>query len=156
MISAPSASHETLFFFFSSFFLWPREKVEQVNVAERSIKLSGVDLVDGTPVLDIKPYVPDYDCPRPRDSPGSESAGGDGGVRVAVSGCRDRGSKNKRFGGKAGGYATAAYVLSLIADGLVCTAALATALTTGANNSSSEVWSEERVRAHVRGWATVD
>ncbi|CAN0531712.1 unnamed protein product, partial [Ectocarpus sp. 12 AP-2014] len=36
-------------------------KVEEVNAAARSIKLSGVDLVDGTPVFDIKPYVPDYD-----------------------------------------------------------------------------------------------
>lgn len=95
-------------------FFWPREKVEQVNVTERSIKLSGVDLVDGTPVLDIKPYVPDYDCPRPRDSPDSESAGRGDGVRVAVSGCRDRGSTKKCFGGKAGGYATAAHVLSFI------------------------------------------
>ncbi|CAM9360937.1 unnamed protein product, partial [Ascophyllum nodosum] len=41
-------------------------KVDVVNAAERSIRLSGVDLVDGTPVFDIKPYVPDYDCPRPR------------------------------------------------------------------------------------------
>jgi len=24
---------------------------------------SGVDIVDGTPVLDIKPYIPEYDCP---------------------------------------------------------------------------------------------
>lgn len=54
--------------------------------AERSIKLSGVDLVDGTPVLDIKPYVPDYDCPR--DNSRTDAVGGDGDfrVRVAVSG----------------------------------------------------------------------
>lgn len=25
--------------------------------------LSGVDLVDGTPILDIKPYIPSYDMP---------------------------------------------------------------------------------------------
>ena len=27
-----------------------------------SLLLSGLDLVDGTPILDIKPYVPHYDC----------------------------------------------------------------------------------------------
>jgi tRNA (Thr-GGU) A37 N-methylase len=27
-----------------------------------SLLISGVDLVDGTPILDIKPYVPQYDC----------------------------------------------------------------------------------------------
>ncbi|CAN0506406.1 unnamed protein product, partial [Laminaria digitata] len=43
-------------------------QVEEVKAAERSIRLSGVDLVDGTPVLDIKPYVPDYDRPRERHS----------------------------------------------------------------------------------------
>ncbi|CAM9695110.1 unnamed protein product [Ectocarpus fasciculatus] len=60
-------------------------KVEEVNAAERSIKLSGVDLVDGTPVLDIKPYVPDYDRPRARDGPGSGGTGDrDDGVRVAA------------------------------------------------------------------------
>lgn len=50
------------------------EQVEAVDTAERSVRLSGVDLVEGTPVLDIKPYVPDYDCPRAVDY-----------VRVAVS-----------------------------------------------------------------------
>lgn len=40
-------------------------KVEEVTALERSVKLSGVDLVDGTPVLDIKPYVPEYDSPCP-------------------------------------------------------------------------------------------
>ena len=27
------------------------------------IRLRGVDLLDGTPILDIKPYIPDYDTP---------------------------------------------------------------------------------------------
>lgn len=70
-------------------------------MAERSIKLSGVDLVDGTPVLDVKPYVPDYDCPQPRYSPASECAGGDGGVRVAVSGVA--GVEARRYRGKGWG-----------------------------------------------------
>lgn len=56
-----------------------------MNSAQRSIRLSGVDLVDGTPVLDVKPYVPDYDCPRARDTRGSDGTGREGGVRVAVS-----------------------------------------------------------------------
>lgn len=56
--------------------------MEEVNAAERSIKLSGVDLVDGTPVLDIKPYVPDYDRPHNQHS---GCMGGKDGVRVAVS-----------------------------------------------------------------------
>lgn len=57
---------------------------------ERSVKLSGVDLVDGTPVLDIKPYVPDYDCPCPPardpDHGGCSSTGckDNPDVRVAV------------------------------------------------------------------------
>ncbi|CAL1531859.1 unnamed protein product [Lymnaea stagnalis] len=31
-----------------------------------SVHFSGIDLLDGTPVLDIKPYIPDYD--KPKDS----------------------------------------------------------------------------------------
>lgn len=61
--------------------------MEEVNAAQRSVRLSGVDLVDGTPVLDVKPYVPDYDCPRTGSgSPGPTGTSGVGadGVRVAV------------------------------------------------------------------------
>ena len=29
-----------------------------------SLKVSGLDVLDGTPVLDIKPYYPPYDRPR--------------------------------------------------------------------------------------------
>lgn len=36
-------------------------KIEQVE--DRTIYFSGVDMVDGTPVLDIKPYIPQYDSP---------------------------------------------------------------------------------------------
>ena len=28
--------------------------------------LAGVDMVTGTPVLDIKPYIPQYDSPQPQ------------------------------------------------------------------------------------------
>ena len=36
-------------------------KVEGIN--DGTLHVSGVDLVDGTPVLDVKPYIPQYDCP---------------------------------------------------------------------------------------------
>ncbi|ETV91736.1 hypothetical protein, variant [Aphanomyces invadans] len=36
-------------------------KIEKVDLATRSILVSALDLVDGTPVLDLKPYVPMYD-----------------------------------------------------------------------------------------------
>ncbi|ETV70366.1 hypothetical protein, variant 1 [Aphanomyces astaci] len=36
-------------------------KIEQVDMAAKSIWVSGLDLVEGTPVLDLKPYVPMYD-----------------------------------------------------------------------------------------------
>lgn len=76
--------------------------MEEVNAAERSIKLSGVDLVDGTPVFDIKPYVPDYDRPRARDGLVSGGTGdGDDGVRVAVSPRRGRQSHRRPRTGEA-------------------------------------------------------
>jgi len=33
-------------------------RIVQVNKEKKIVLLSGLDLVDGTPVLDIKPYVP--------------------------------------------------------------------------------------------------
>lgn len=33
-------------------------KIEAVDMNARTVLISGVDLVDSTPVLDIKPYVP--------------------------------------------------------------------------------------------------
>lgn len=33
-------------------------KIEAVDMKSRMMHISGVDLVEGTPVLDIKPYVP--------------------------------------------------------------------------------------------------
>ncbi|XP_046403413.1 tRNA (adenine(37)-N6)-methyltransferase [Ischnura elegans] len=36
-------------------------KIDKVDGS--SVYFSGVDMVDGTPVLDIKPYIPEYDCP---------------------------------------------------------------------------------------------
>ena len=34
---------------------------------EDTLHLTGVDMVDGTPVLDIKPYIPQYDSPQTAD-----------------------------------------------------------------------------------------
>ena len=34
-----------------------------LNILGATIHLSGVDMIDGTPVLDIKPYIPEYDQP---------------------------------------------------------------------------------------------
>lgn len=36
-------------------------KIEDINGA--TVYLSGVDMLDGTPVVDIKPYIPEYDSP---------------------------------------------------------------------------------------------
>ena len=33
------------------------------SVSGTEVRLRGVDLLDGTPILDIKPYIPDYDAP---------------------------------------------------------------------------------------------
>ncbi|XP_043916936.1 tRNA (adenine(37)-N6)-methyltransferase [Protopterus annectens] len=38
------------------------------NVEGGTLYLSGIDMIDGTPVLDIKPYIADYDCPSTRDT----------------------------------------------------------------------------------------
>ena len=38
------------------------EKIDLLNPLAPIIHLSGVDVVDGTPVIDIKPYVPYADC----------------------------------------------------------------------------------------------
>jgi tRNA-Thr(GGU) m(6)t(6)A37 methyltransferase TsaA len=37
--------------------------VRLIRVEENRLYLGGVDILDGTPLLDIKPYVPDFDQP---------------------------------------------------------------------------------------------
>ena len=39
-------------------------KLERVNYTEKGVSLivSGVDLLDGTPIIDVKPYIPSADC----------------------------------------------------------------------------------------------
>lgn len=36
--------------------------VRIVEVTRRIVKVRGLDAIDGTPVLDVKPYVPAFDC----------------------------------------------------------------------------------------------
>eukprot|EP00475_Leptophrys_vorax_P029387 TRINITY_DN4311_c0_g1_i1.p1 TRINITY_DN4311_c0_g1~~TRINITY_DN4311_c0_g1_i1.p1 ORF type:complete len:256 (+),score=54.03 TRINITY_DN4311_c0_g1_i1:1398-2165(+) len=38
-------------------------RIVHVDPAKREIFVSELDFVDGTPILDIKPYIPAYDCP---------------------------------------------------------------------------------------------
>ena len=45
------------------------------------LEVSGADLMDGTPILDIKPYIPYADC-RPEASGGFTGSGG--GATLAV------------------------------------------------------------------------
>ncbi|GAB1609943.1 hypothetical protein Ahia01_001280200 [Argonauta hians] len=40
-------------------------KIERISGS--SIHFSGIDLLDGTPVLDVKPFIPQYDCPLAAD-----------------------------------------------------------------------------------------
>ena len=50
-------------------------KIERLSLKTREVWLSGSDLLDGTPILDIKPYVPIYDCPDVRnDGPARAAA----------------------------------------------------------------------------------
>merc|ERR1712170_89620 len=38
-------------------------KIDSVNTKTGEIVLSGADLIDGTPILDIKPFIQSYDNP---------------------------------------------------------------------------------------------
>lgn len=40
-------------------------KIERVDKAARTVVVSGIDLVDGTPIVDLKPYVPGRSTPSP-------------------------------------------------------------------------------------------
>jgi len=43
--------------------------VRLISVDDGELVIEGVDVVDGTPLLDIKPYVPEFDC-HPGEKPG--------------------------------------------------------------------------------------
>jgi tRNA-Thr(GGU) m(6)t(6)A37 methyltransferase TsaA len=36
--------------------------VKLISVNDGELEIEGVDVIDGTPLLDIKPYVPEFDC----------------------------------------------------------------------------------------------
>ncbi|XP_052797079.1 tRNA (adenine(37)-N6)-methyltransferase-like [Mya arenaria] len=59
-------------------------KIEQVKGS--SVVVSGVDILDGTPVVDLKPYIPQYDCPDFR-SQGADPQAGLVGTEVGGSAC---------------------------------------------------------------------
>ena len=44
-------------------------KLEEVDAANRRVIVCGSDLVDGTPILDIKPFIPFADTPRTSEGP---------------------------------------------------------------------------------------
>ena len=46
--------------------------VKLESVVDDTINIAGVDMVNGTPVLDIKPYIPLYDSPQPNIAPTTE------------------------------------------------------------------------------------
>jgi len=59
--------------------------VEIVRVGDRTLDVAGADLVDGTPVLDVKPYVPYSDCIAAARAPewvGNNLTDGDGPLAV--------------------------------------------------------------------------
>lgn len=59
--------------------------VEIVRVGDRTLDVAGADLVDGTPVLDLKPYVPYSDCIEAARAPewvGNNLTDGDGPLAV--------------------------------------------------------------------------
>jgi tRNA (adenine37-N6)-methyltransferase len=43
--------------------------VQLISINDGELVIEGVDVVDGTPLLDIKPYVPEFDC-HPGEKPG--------------------------------------------------------------------------------------
>jgi tRNA (adenine37-N6)-methyltransferase len=40
-------------------------RIESIDLKAMAVHLRGIDLVDGTPVLDMKPFVPAYDAVSP-------------------------------------------------------------------------------------------
>ena len=42
--------------------------VEVESVTDGTVTVNGIDVVDGTPVLDIKPFVPEFDVPSDADT----------------------------------------------------------------------------------------
>jgi len=36
--------------------------VKLINRSKNILEVSGIDVLDGTPLIDIKPYIPRFDC----------------------------------------------------------------------------------------------
>ena len=49
-------------------------KIENIDTVSLTLELSGIDLVNGTAVLDIKPYIEDYDSPPLRSKSATSTA----------------------------------------------------------------------------------
>lgn len=52
--------------------------VRLLGIEGRQLTIGGVDILDGAPLLDIKPYVPDFDAPRHVTTGWLETAGNTG------------------------------------------------------------------------------
>ena len=39
--------------------------VDLIGIKDGVLKVRGLDSLDGTPIIDIKPYIPEFDCPSP-------------------------------------------------------------------------------------------
>ena len=59
--------------------------VKLISVNDGELVIEGVDVVDGTPLLDIKPYVPEFDC-HPNEKAGWFEGCGDMVVIVKADG----------------------------------------------------------------------
>lgn len=71
--------------------------VRLIGIDECKLTIEGVDVLDGTPVLDIKPYVPDF------DSPDVTSTGWIGKAHKSARSCKsDNRFLSPRQGGKTG------------------------------------------------------
>ena len=59
--------------------------VRLISVNEGELVIEGVDVLDGTPLLDIKPYVPEFDC-HPDEKSGWFASCGNSGTSMKADG----------------------------------------------------------------------
>jgi len=59
-------------------------KVISVDIQRRSILVGGIDLVHETPILDVKPYIPSYDCLVDAECPRWVTEGGSPELHVVI------------------------------------------------------------------------
>ncbi|MCX6690365.1 MAG: tRNA (N6-threonylcarbamoyladenosine(37)-N6)-methyltransferase TrmO [Methanoregula sp.] len=41
--------------------------VDLIGIKDGVLEVRGLDSLDGTPIIDIKPYIPEFDCPPPAE-----------------------------------------------------------------------------------------